>query len=201
MKREFLEGLGLEKEAIDKIMAENGSDIEKQKQETVKVSEELSGIKAQLEDANKAIKGFEDLDVEGIKKAAQDWESKYKTDTETLKKQIDQKDYEHAAEAYLNGFKFTSDLAKKAVLLEFREKEFKLEDGKFLGADDYMTQLKESNPAAFDGDKPALPKIITGQKGSPIGMGVTKEQFKTMSYMEKFKIKTEQPDVYKTLVE
>ena len=28
MKREFLEGLGLEKEAIDKIMAENGKDIE-----------------------------------------------------------------------------------------------------------------------------------------------------------------------------
>lgn len=28
MKREFLEGLGLEKDAIDKIMAENGKDIE-----------------------------------------------------------------------------------------------------------------------------------------------------------------------------
>lgn len=26
MKREFLEGLGLEKDAIDKIMAENGKD-------------------------------------------------------------------------------------------------------------------------------------------------------------------------------
>ena len=28
MKREFLESLGLEKDAIDKIMAENGKDIE-----------------------------------------------------------------------------------------------------------------------------------------------------------------------------
>jgi hypothetical protein len=150
MKREFLEGLGLEKEAIDKIMAENGADIEKQKQETTKVSETLTGVQAQLEDANKAIKGFEDLDVEGIKKAAQDWETKYNTDTENLKKQIDQKDYEHAAEAYLGNYKFTSDLAKKAVISEFNQKGFKFDDGKFLGADDFMKTVQESNPAAFE---------------------------------------------------
>ena len=69
MKREFLESLGLEKDTIDKIMAENGVDIEKQKLETTKVTETLKGVQAQLDDANKAIKGFEDLDVEGIKKA------------------------------------------------------------------------------------------------------------------------------------
>ena len=34
MKREFLEGLGLEKEVIDKIMAENGTDIERIKAES-----------------------------------------------------------------------------------------------------------------------------------------------------------------------
>ena len=32
MKRKFLEDLGLEKEAIDKIMAENGADIEAEKE-------------------------------------------------------------------------------------------------------------------------------------------------------------------------
>ena len=31
MERKFLESLGIEKEAIDKIMAENGKDIEAQK--------------------------------------------------------------------------------------------------------------------------------------------------------------------------
>ena len=31
MEREFLKGLGLEKDAIDKIMAENGKDIELEK--------------------------------------------------------------------------------------------------------------------------------------------------------------------------
>ena len=34
MKREFWEGLGLEKETVDKIMAENGSDLEREKART-----------------------------------------------------------------------------------------------------------------------------------------------------------------------
>lgn len=34
MKREFLEGLGIEKENIDKIMAKNGKDIEAEKAKT-----------------------------------------------------------------------------------------------------------------------------------------------------------------------
>ena len=31
MKRDFLEGLGLEKDVIDKVMAENGKDVEAEK--------------------------------------------------------------------------------------------------------------------------------------------------------------------------
>ena len=34
MQRKFLEDLGLEKEIVDKIMSENGSDIEKDKGKT-----------------------------------------------------------------------------------------------------------------------------------------------------------------------
>ncbi len=167
MKREFLEGLGLEKEAIDTIMAENGADIEKHKQETLRVADELEGVKGQLEEANKAIKSFEDLDIDGIKQAAQEWEEKYKADTENLKNQIKEKDYSFALEKYLGGYEFTSELAKKAVLAELKAKEFKLEDGKFLGVDDYMGQLKENNPGAFKTETDPLPKITTKPQGEP----------------------------------
>ena len=37
MKRKFLEDLGLEKEAIDKIMAENGNDVNAAKAEFTKL--------------------------------------------------------------------------------------------------------------------------------------------------------------------
>ena len=56
MKREFLEGLGLEKDAIDKIMTENGNDINREKQKA-------DDIKSQLDSAKEALKGFEGIDV------------------------------------------------------------------------------------------------------------------------------------------
>ena len=46
MKREFLKELGLDGEIIDKIMAENGADIEKQKKATEKATQDLEKYKA-----------------------------------------------------------------------------------------------------------------------------------------------------------
>lgn len=40
MKRDFLESLGLEKDAVDKIMAENGADLEKEKSRTAALMEQ-----------------------------------------------------------------------------------------------------------------------------------------------------------------
>lgn len=56
MKREFLEGLGLEKDTIDKIMTENGNDINREKQKA-------DEYKSQLDTAKETLKGFEGVDV------------------------------------------------------------------------------------------------------------------------------------------
>ena len=45
MERKFLESLGIEKEAIDKIMAENGKDIEAQKALTAAETQKSDGGK------------------------------------------------------------------------------------------------------------------------------------------------------------
>ena len=59
MKREFLEGLGLEKETIDKIMTENGNDINREK---AKADE----YKSQLDTAKETLKSFEGVDVKDL---------------------------------------------------------------------------------------------------------------------------------------
>jgi len=71
MKREFLKELGLEKEVIDKIMDENGKDVEAEK---TKVGDDLKNAekdrdsyKGRLETAEKTLKGFEGVDVEKLK--------------------------------------------------------------------------------------------------------------------------------------
>ena len=78
MKREFLQNLKigdqpLTKEIIDTIMTENGNDIEAAK----KPFADYEDIKQQLSDANKTIEGFEAMDIEGIKKASDDWKAKF----------------------------------------------------------------------------------------------------------------------------
>lgn len=55
MKTEFLKELGLSDEQIKSVMAENGKDIEAEKDKTKTATTELDGIKTQLTEANKII--------------------------------------------------------------------------------------------------------------------------------------------------
>ena len=66
MERKFLEELGLEKEAIDKIMAENGKDIEAQKRlpSRIRKAKKASETISQLQDT---VKKFDGVDVEKLK--------------------------------------------------------------------------------------------------------------------------------------
>lgn len=76
MKREFLEELGLEKEAIDKIMAENGKDIEQAKKPGELKDAEIETLKNQLKEANDEIKSYKDMKIEDIKASAESWKKK-----------------------------------------------------------------------------------------------------------------------------
>ncbi|WP_312281745.1 phage scaffolding protein [Oscillibacter sp.] len=77
MKREFLQNIKigdqpLTKEIIDAIMAENGNDIEAAK----KPFADYEDIKGQLSEASKTIEEFKGMDIDGIKKTADEWKKK-----------------------------------------------------------------------------------------------------------------------------
>lgn len=167
MQRKFLEELGLDKEVIDKVMQEHGKTVEKHKKDLESASEKSKNLETELETANKTlgeatsqIEQFKSMDIEGIKKSAEEWKGKYDTfqkEAETQKaefaKQIEAKEYAHAAKEFVGGHKFSSEFAKGAFMKEFLAKELKLENGKFLGADDYINQFKESNAGVFIEDQ------------------------------------------------
>jgi len=67
MKRDFLTGLGIEKEVIDKIMDEHGKDIEKQKQALTTAETDRDAYKQQLDDVNTKLKAFNGVDVDSLK--------------------------------------------------------------------------------------------------------------------------------------
>ena len=134
---------------------EDGGYVAKEKLDA-KITE-LSGVKKQLDDANKEIQSYKDMDIEGVKKSAKEWEEKYNTDTQNLKDQLAQQERSHQTDRYLD----TVGLRPGAMYREFVKKafdakEFKLDGEKFLGADDFIAELKK-NPDykdAFIQDNP-----------------------------------------------
>lgn len=200
MKREEITALGIEdKDILDKILTLNGADIEKQKTSVTTLTAERDNFKTQLEAANQQIEQFKGLKVEQIQQAADDWKQKYETAESNYQSKIAERDYNDAALSALSEVNFTSKAAKTAFLTLLKEKQLKLDGGKLVGFDDVLTQAKADDPSAFASDKPA-PKFTDPITGAPLPE-ITKEAFAKMSYMEKLKIKTEQPEIYKGLTQ
>lgn len=159
MKRDFLKNLGLTDDVIDKIMAENGADINAARGELATVQQQLqaaqtesAGLKTQLAERDKDIEALRKDKGSSDELTAKltELQTKYETDTKALQDKLAAQAYDHAADKYLDGFKFSSTSARKAVLAEFRSKAFKMtDDGKFEGAAEYMEGLKKSDPSAF----------------------------------------------------
>ena len=198
MKREDLQAQGLTEEQVSYVMAENGRDIEKVKTKLTVAETARDEYKEQLEAANTTIQSYKDMDIEGIKQSASDWEKKYNDDLKAMQDKLEGQAYDFALKEYVSGYQFTSDLVKEAVIAQLKAQGFKLNDGKFLGADDFMKQLKEANPSAFADADIKQPKItLPGTNTPPIG--VTKEDFKKMTYAERMKIFTENRELYNEL--
>lgn len=198
MKKEDLLAQGLTEEQVSYVMAENGRDIERVKTKLTTAETARDEYKEQLEAANTTIQSYKDMDIEGIKQSASDWEKKYNDDLKAMQDKLEGQAYDFALKEYVSGYQFTSDLVKEAVIAQLKAQGFKLNDGKFLGADDFMKQLKEANPSAFADADIKQPKItLPGTNTPPIG--VTKEDFKKMTYAERMKIFTENRELYNEL--
>lgn len=138
---------------------------------------ELSGVKQQLADANTTIQSYKDMDVEGIKKSAQDWEDKYKKDTKALSDKLEAQERSHQTDLFLSGYKFSSKAAQAGIRTMFDAKNFKLENGVFLGAADYIKQLQadedykgafvteEKKPDGAGGEQTPPPFFAAGTNG------------------------------------
>lgn len=191
MKRKFLEDLGLEKEDIDSIMAENGKDVEKAKAD-------YEDVKAQLETATATITDLKKNNVDNEK--LQNKVTEYETEIAKLKDEAAKKDFNYRLEDALKGSKAKNLKALKALL---DMDKVKLEGDKFTGLEEQLTALKESDAYLFDAEEQQPPQL-GGFKPTNTGgasKGITKEQFNKMSYSERAELYNAQPEVYKQLTQ
>lgn len=196
MNREFLKGLGLEDDAINKIMAEHGKTLNTTKEQLDSVTTERDSMKqqladrdTQLEDLKKQATGNEELQKQI--QQLQDDNEKIKNDYET---KIQQQTFEHSLEKALSGAKVRNPKAVKALL---DIEKIKVDGDKLLNLDDQLESLKKSDPYLFVEEKPGGPSFSTGQHQSSGGISPT--DFSKMTYMERVKLKQENPTAYEQL--
>ena len=204
MNRDFLKELGIEGDAIDKIMTENGKDIEKAKGDASK-AEELKTENASL----KSTIAERDQQLEDLKKTA--------GDNEQLKSQIDKlkDDNKTAAEKHdkemadlRKGYAIDNALlvakakAVKAAKAYIDTEKVTIDSkGNVTGIDDQIKALKEANDTKFlfDDGAPSIKGAAPGEPSDP-EHGYTKAQILAMPYPKQQEIYNQDPEAYKAIM-
>lgn len=209
MKREFLEGLGISKEAIDKIMAENGNDIENARaSEKAKYETERTQAQAQVTDLQNQL-AQRDTDLAALNDqlvAAQADAGKLteaQTSLQALQSKYDkaQKDWtaktaaqarEYAIKAAAAELKFSSGSAKRAFIHDATaDPTVKLDGEALLGYQVFLQNYQTNDPGAFAKEPepapadPAPTIVLPGKSALPK---------KAMSLTDMMKAKNQNPN-------
>lgn len=172
MKREEIKNLlpDISKETLDAIMDLHSADVGTHKQNVTALTTERDQLKAQLEEANRQIQSYKDMDVEAIKKSAADWEAKHAADTKALQDKLDAATYGFGVERAVAGLKFSSTAARNQFVSDLTAKKLPLQEGKLLGLEDYVKSYRESDPGAFlPENNEKTPVAVKGGGGITLG--------------------------------
>ena len=158
MTRKFLEDMGLDKETIDKILDENSQDIGKAKADYDQVKKDLDSAKDEITTLNQTIEErdgqLETLknsteDVEGLKTQIKNLQDENKKSKDDFQAQLQENRFNSALEL---GIVKSGAKSAKAIKALLDMEEIKLVDGKLVGFDEQIEQLKGEYAPLFEGD-------------------------------------------------
>lgn len=190
MKRKFLEDLGLESDAIEKIMAEAGKDLTSLKARVDDLTEQINVKETTISEKNNKIAELEKVDVEAIRNA------EYERGKQEGSKEVEVFKKQNALDKALHGYK-AKDTSILSKMLDMEKVKFNDKYEIVEGLEEQIQPLKESHDYLFENDNP-LPHF-TGNIKQPVNTQLTKEIFNKMSYKERLALKNEKPEVYENL--
>ena len=117
-----------------------------------KVEGERDAWKERAETAENTLKSFEGIDPESIKGELATWKQKAADAEKEYNDKIYERDFADALKTALEDVKFSSASAKKAVMADIKDAGLKLKDGKILGLNDLLEQMKKDDASAFVDD-------------------------------------------------
>lgn len=170
MTRNFLEGLGLSKDIIDKVISENGNDIENaRKSESDKFATEretltnrANDLQNQLNQRDADMKDLQDkltaaqTDATKVTEATEaltSLQTKYDAERQEWSQKQAEQAYEFAVKTKANELKFSSAAAKKDFIREAIAAKLQQNGDDLMGYNDFVTKYKENDPGAFAPDE------------------------------------------------
>lgn len=154
---ETLKSFGIEipedKQAdVKKALSEHYKNAGEVSKTLAKVEGERDAWKDRAETAENTLKSFEGIDPESIKGELASWKQKAADAEKKYNDKIYERDFADALKAALEDVKFSSASAKKAVMADIKGAGLKLKDGKILGLNDLLEQMKKDDASAFVDD-------------------------------------------------
>ena len=141
MTKEELIELGLNDDLADKVLEKHTAELTAEQQKNTDLTTELETAKTNITELTDKVKAFDGVDVDGLKKSAQDWETKYNDDIKALK-------LDKAVEVALIGAKARDiGIAKSQIdtdTLKFDD------DGKLIGLNEQLDKLKTDKAFLFE---------------------------------------------------
>lgn len=147
MKREFLKGLNLENEVIDKIMSCHGEDIEKYKMQ----ADELEKLKKDLKNRDEQLEKLKTstANIDDLKKQIETLQNENKTNNEKYQSELKQIKINNAVEKALTSANARNAKVIMPLLSEFLSKANLDEQGAVIGLSEQIKKLTESDETKF----------------------------------------------------
>lgn len=140
---------------------------------------DLSALQQTLNDAG---------DLEALKKASNDLadlQQRYDQETKNYQEQLSKQAYEFAVKDFANSKNFSSKAAKRDFIQSMLAKNLKFEEGKILGADDFVQMYSKDNDDAFVKQEDPKPQFT---------QSTNNKKPEKLSLSEMMRIKNENPD-------
>lgn len=177
---DLTEGNYVSKQKYDNEIKQKDTRIDELNGTITQRDDDLSKLQQTLKDAG---------DLDALKKASKDLadlQKKYDNDTKAYQRQLTEQEYEFAVKEFANSKNFTSNAAKRDFTQAMLAKNLMMEDGKIIGADDFVTIYSKDNADAFVvKEDPKAPKFSSSTKDPTP---------KKPSLSELMRMKNENPD-------
>ncbi|MFO3716116.1 phage scaffolding protein [Anaerococcus cruorum] len=179
MKTEELKELGLSDEQISGVFKLRGLEVEQSnaiKQALEAEQAENKALRNQIETANNQIKEFKDLDIDSIRKTAEDYQNKFEESENKRQREIEDMSLSHAVDLGLIKAGAKNTKATRA-LLDYEA----LKQSKNIDSDleNQINNLKESDSYLFKSEEQEAKQSIA--KGNSI---TDKKDVSEMTYFE-----------------